>query len=255
MNLRTYRTLQALILGGLGIFLFSKVVDGRILFYINQRFVILVFLAAIMLILLAQLVLRERPSVQEEEVAHPHHDHAQDGHEHGGNQRQGWALFLLALPVLIGVLVPNRSLSASAVAMRGINTSSNLSVSGGSAQTLEIPSNERSILDWLRLFNETSDGESLSGQEADVTGFVYHDARLGADQFMVGRFTIACCVADAAALGMVVDWPEAAELPDSRWVRVRGLVGLTELEGSRLPMIEAQSVEFIPEPEQPYIFP
>jgi putative membrane protein len=255
MSLRTYRTLQALIMGGLGLFLFMKVVDGRILFYINQRFVILVLLGALGLIFIAQLVLRERPAPDDE---NGDHNHAHD-HDHGdgasSSERQGWALWLLALPLLFGVLVPERPLGVSALQTRGINTSPSMVIRSGSARALEIPSTQRSVLDWMRVVGENPDPSVYKGQMADVTGFVYHDIRLDTEQFMVGRFSLSCCVADAVALGMVVNWTETAELPNNRWVRVRGTVTLMDLEGRQVPVIDAQSVELIPEPAQPYLFP
>jgi putative membrane protein len=251
MNLRAYRTFQALILGGLGIFLFVKVMDGRILLYINRRFVILVLLAALALILLGQFILRERPPLQEEESVDPNHPGAEDRH----SSRAGWALWLLALPLLIGLLVPERPLGASVLARRGINTASSYTIQGSAAGALEIPSTQRSVLDWIRVVSEEENPAAIDGQPADVTGFVYHDNRLGKEQFLVGRFSIACCVADATALGMVVDWPEAAALPDNQWVRVRGPVHLIQLDGKTLPAIAGESVEPVPEPEQPYLFP
>ena len=263
MSLRAYRTFQALILAALGIFLMSKIMDGRILLYINQRFVLLVLLAALGLIFLAQLVLSERPALQDdpEGLEHPGHDHSgcdHTCHDHSheaGEQRQGWVLWLVALPLFIGVLVPERPLGVSALENRGINTNANMSVRGGASLALQIPSTQRTVLDWLRVFNESTDSQAYESQPADVTGFVYHDARLEGSHFMVGRFTLACCVADATALGMVVDWPEAAALSDNRWVRVRGPVSTFNLDGRNLPLIKAEQVEVIPQPEQPYLFP
>jgi putative membrane protein len=252
VNLRAYRTFQALVLAGLGIFLFAKVMNGRILFYINQRFVILVLLAALALILLAQFILRERPALQQVEDS-PHHDHSGEDDPHGN--RAGWALWLLALPVLIGLLAPERPLGAGALGTRGINMTSTYTIQGGSTSALAISPTQRSVLDWIRAVNEEPDQTVLDGQPADVTGFVYHDARLERDQFMVARFSIACCVADAAALGMVVDWPESASLPDNQWVRVRGLVHLAQLDDRTIAVIDAMSVYRVPEPVQPYLFP
>lgn len=100
MSLRTYRTYQALILGGLGVYLFSKVLDGGILLYINQRLVILEFLAALALILMAQFILRERPTIPEEGVR------ADSGEAWRQNSRQVWFLWLLALALLVGLLAP-----------------------------------------------------------------------------------------------------------------------------------------------------
>jgi putative membrane protein len=251
MNLRAYRAFQALIMAGLGIYLFSKVMDGRILLYINRRFVILVLLAALGFIFLAQLIFRERQkmNVDLDEAGETH------ASEHEDHPRQGWMLWLVALPLIIGVLAPERSLSVSALQMRGINTNSTLSTRSGSTRALDIPSTERSVLDWIRAVSEEPDEKLVEGQTADVTGFVYHDLRLGKTQFMVGRFSIACCVADAVAIGMIVNWPEAAGLPQNQWVRVRGIVRLVALDGKSLPGIDAQQINLISEPEQPYLFP
>lgn len=70
----------------------------------------------------------------------------------------------------------------------------------------------------------------------------------------LARFTLTCCVADAAAIGMIVRWPAAAELATNGWVRVQGPVQLGELEGRRMPVIEAHSVEAVPPPDRPYIY-
>ncbi|HMN62037.1 MAG TPA: TIGR03943 family protein, partial [Anaerolinea sp.] len=247
-----YRTLQALILAGLGIFFLVRIGDGRILLYINQRFVFLVLLGAIGLLAIAQVVMRSRPAAEHDDLSaeeHAHHDHAHD-------QRSGLALWVIALPLLVGVLLPARPLGSLAAATRGMNTNAPLTAgSAGGAQVNDLPSDQRSVLDWLRLFEQTSDPATLSGQAADVTGFIYHDIRLEGGQFMVARFSLTCCVADATAIGMVVAWPEAGKLPDNQWVRVRGPVETGQVEGKAVPLIRAQSVESIPQPEQPYLFP
>lgn len=247
MNLRTYRTYQAMIMTGLGLFLLFKVADGRILLYINQRFVILVLMAALALLTLAQVALRERPSVAEIEIHDP------DVHRHH-EQRSGWGLWLLALPLLVGLLIPQRPLGSSAVQNRGLNLGAVVSSSrpGSSVGIVGVPENQRDVIHWVRL---ASEGVDIRGARADVTGFVIHDLRLGAESFLVGRFAITCCVADATAYGMVVAWPDASSLPDNRWVRVRGLVSQVELDGRLVPAITAEQVDLVPEPQQPYLFP
>jgi putative membrane protein len=90
----------------------------------------------------------------------------------------------------------------------------------------------------------------------DVTGFIYHDIRLKEGEFMVGRFALTCCVADALAVGLVVTtWPGASQLPDNGWVRVQGTIIPYALDNQVIPGIKAQNVESIPEPQQPYLFP
>lgn len=249
MSLRSYRAFQALILAGLGIFLVSRVMDGRIMLYINRRFVLLVLLAGLGFIFLAQLIFRERQQIIADagEANHPH--------EHDDHTRQGWMLWLVALPLIIGIFAPQRSLSASAIQTRGMNTGATFMIRSGATNAIDIPSTERSVLDWIRAASEGGNGKLVEGQAADVTGFVYHDPRLSSSQFLVGRFSLACCVADAVAVGMVVNSPEATVLPDNQWVRVRGTVRLISLDGELLPVIEAAEILKVPEPAQPYLFP
>lgn len=113
----------------------------------------------------------------------------------------------------------------------------------------------RTVLDWLRAFDVAADPTQLDGAPADVIGFVYHDPRLEAGQFLVARFTVSCCVADAFVLGVAVDWPRADELESNGWVRVRGPIYASTVDGQMLPRIAAEQVESVPMPEQPYLYP
>ena len=257
MSLSAYRTFQGLVLAALGLFLLSKLWDGSILLYINQRFVWLVVFAAIGLVILSQVILQNRvPARDVESETHDHagHDHKHEDHDHA--TVSGWNLWWLALPVLLGLLVPARPLGTSALATRGITTSAPLNARGSSTSiSLELPSAERTVLDWNRTINYASDPFQYNGEPVDVTGFVYHDPRLQEGEFLVGRFTLTCCVADAFAIGMVVLWPAGTDLPDNSWVRVQRTFEVTEEDGQRTPTIQAQTVEQIPEPPQPYLYP
>ena len=50
-------------------------------------------------------------------------------------------------------------------------------------------------------------------------------------------------------------WPGAALLAGNSWVRVRGAVEASTLDGQRIPLIKAESVESAAEPSQPYLYP
>ena len=207
IDLRAYRTFQALILGGLGLFLLAIIGDGRILLYINQRFVILILAAALIFLLLGQAILAARPRSVTLESADERRETTQI-HELGHNHpetRNGWGLWLLAMPLLVGVLIPQRPLGSSAAALRGF--SSGVSMPGGGGDALSIPSTQRNVLDWLRAFDASGDPSSLIGQKADLEGFIYHDPRLPAQHFIAARFSVTCCLADATAIGVEVDWP------------------------------------------------
>lgn len=261
MTIRAYRTFQGLVLGALGLYLLSRIWNGSVLLYINERFIWLVVMAGIGCLILSQVVLQARFAAHKADVAKEDDLGCQDDachahHDHGHGAVSGWNLWWLALPVLLGLLVPARPLGTTALATRGIKTIAPINARDNSATfSFNLPASERNVLDWTRALNYAGDPAQFTDDPADVTGFVYHDPRLEEGQFMVGRFTITCCVADAFAIGMVVHWPEAEQLVDNSWVRVQGSIEIAEMEGQRKPTIRAYSVEPVPQPPQPYLFP
>jgi uncharacterized repeat protein (TIGR03943 family) len=246
MEIRRMRAFQSLILALTGFFLLEKIWSGRILLYINQRYVFLVLLAAIGLIALAQVVLQERKRIGLEE----------SGPAEKGEQLSYANLIWLLLPLVLGISIPTRSLGTSSLPTRGIEVTAPFLLQGSTGVTaLDRPSGQRTVLDWIRSFHASSDPMVLNGEPVDVIGFVYHDPRLPSSQFLLGRYTVACCVADATAIGISVKWDQAAALENNRWVRVQGKMGVGQLDGQSVPLIDAEQVIFVSEPEQPYIFP
>lgn len=256
-----YRLTQTVIMGALALYLAEKLWSGAVFFYINERFLPLIAFgaaAALALAVGAAWLWRRGPEAGAHEHDHDHdHEHDHDHPAPGGRQRfPVWTVALVALPVVLGVLIPARPLGASAVDNRGLNTTGPVTAASGSAvATLEIAPTDRSILDWIRAYNYAEDPAEYTGQSADVIGFVYHDEQLGAARFMVGRFTVTCCAADAAAVAMMVEWPDAGQLAENTWVRVRGPVRVAELNGRPIPLITAALVETVPQPDQPYMYP
>ncbi len=165
------------------------------------------------------------------------------------------SLVFLSVPLILGILVPTRPLSTASLDTRGMSLAAPVSIADQSFKTMDVKPDDRSILDWIKLFNYETDLSPYQGQEANVVGFVYHDSRLKTGQFMVGRFAITCCVADAFAIGMAVDWPESADLTGNTWVNVKGSVETLDIDGQKVPLIRASTVTVVKAPEQPYLYP
>jgi putative membrane protein len=111
---------------------------------------------------------------------------------------------------------------------------------------------ERNILDWLRAFGAADDPSAFAGQEATVVGFVYRDESFDAQQFMVSRFVVSCCVADATVLGLIVSWPDSLDLPLDTWVEVHGAF---QADQQATPVLVADRVTPTAPPNQPYLYP
>lgn len=249
MQKRLYRSFQALLLLGMCIFLASKLASGKLTYYVNLRFIPLTIFGIIFLAVLVQTlfteVKRSRQRAQDAE---------QDEHDHN-HESVSANLWFMLVPLLIGVLIPSRPLNSSAFATKGFNTNSPLVSADSSAKLFETPSEERNILDWIKLFNYETDLTPFIGQKASVIGFVYFDESLGENQFFVSRFIISCCAADGFAIAMVGEWPQTSTLEKDSWVLVKGTVQSITLHNQAVPLIQAESVQAVPIPEQPYLFP
>jgi uncharacterized repeat protein (TIGR03943 family) len=236
MSLRTYRLFQGLLMAFLGLFLLNRLWDGRILFYLNQRFIWLVLLAALGLLAMAQVVLQERARGAAE-----------------AEHRSPMGLVWLVLPLALGVLIPARPLTQEMVTVRGMQTQPLLLRAGAPARQVTIPTTQWSILDWTQAFVTAPDEQV--GRAVDVVGFVFRDPSLRSDQIIVGRFAITCCVADASAVGVVVQSDQVASFVEGEWVRVQGQVGWLDVNGESQLGFMADTIDRMDIPEQPYLFP
>jgi uncharacterized repeat protein (TIGR03943 family) len=254
------RILQAIVLAGLSFFLFQRFLSGKLFYYINDRFFLLVIFAAFFLFILAQTALSFLfkdllEDDEEQQNGHENHAHLHE-HVHSQSSSIPWSIILLAVPVLLGTIVPAKSLGANAINTKGIQTEARFETFE-SQKTLQVSSSptQRNILDWIRLMGNNNDPTDYIGQSAEVVGFVYHDPRLLDDQFLISRFTVSCCVADAFAIGLIVEWPDTYQLAEDTWVRVEGIMDVGNLNGSSMPLILADRVTEVSQPEQPYLFP
>jgi uncharacterized repeat protein (TIGR03943 family) len=233
-------SIKALALIGMGLFLYFRYISGTLLFYINERFVWLTFLAAIGFILVGASY-RYRP----------HHDH---GHSHGS---VSWAgLLLVFSPVILGLVVPPKPLGAAAMSNRDVSVMSLTSSSAPeNSAILSKPRGEKNVLDWAVEFQSANDPAAFAGKEATVTGFVYRDDRFATNEMMVSRFIVSCCAADAAPIGLIVRAENSADFADDAWIEVTGVFEPGRLDGEAVPILIADTITPVDVPEQPYLYP
>lgn len=97
--------------------------------------------------------------------------------------------------------------------------------------------------------------DQFIGKKVDISGFVYREADMAENQFVVSRFAVQCCSADASPFGFMVDSSLGKGLNKDAWVKVTGTLNATEYGGNRILKIDATKVERIPAPKTPYVFP
>jgi putative membrane protein len=248
MPKRWYRIFQAVLLLALFFFLGSKVVSNQLSWYINPRFVTLTQIGILFLGVLVYRLIRDM------EGSFAPQEHDEHDHDHTSAPVN---LLIMLIPLLVGILIPARPLGSATVSTKGLTTSSPIINSqSGNSQLVLLPE-ERTIVGWVTLFYYEEDIDQYIGEQASVIGFVYFDEDLPNGQFFVSRIILSCCAADGYAVAMIVDWPNAASLKQDTWVRVTGPVekALFADDPQVLPLIRAEMVEIVPQPDQPYLYP
>lgn len=96
--------------------------------------------------------------------------------------------------------------------------------------------------------------ERFQGRGVEFTGFVYHDGTMAENELAVARISITCCLADATVYGLLVR-SEQPIPPNDAWVRVHGRIGATRFMEEDIPVVQADRLEIIPAPDQPYVYP
>lgn len=232
--------LKAAILVGLAAYFAFNIANGNITNYVNERFSWLSYIAVLIFLALGGAVA----------IAAYQRHQAPRGYSHTPIT---WSILgIVAIPLVLGLAIPSKPLGADAV-------NGNISVQVASVDVASALAKDpltRNILDWLRAFTrDGTDPASFDGQPADLIGFVYREPAYPENYFMVTRFTMSCCVADAGAIGLPVYVENADDFADGEWVRIQGQFFAGQFDDTRIPILQARSVEITEQPEHPYLYP
>lgn len=160
-----------------------------------------------------------------------------------------WTLGVVALPVVLILVLPPATLSGYALGRRSGFVGSGVSVS-----TSDIASGTLSFIDVAAAQSSKSGMAALrsrAGEEVTLEGFVWRQDGAAADEILLTRYVVTCCVADATSAQVrVVNVPPGRFQPDD-WVSVTGRIYPL---GSEI-LVDASAVEAIPQPERPYLTP
>ncbi|HRU05467.1 MAG TPA: TIGR03943 family protein, partial [Candidatus Brocadiia bacterium] len=100
--------------------------------------------------------------------------------------------------------------------------------------------------------------DSHLGQRVTATGMVLRDERvlkvIGEKRFLLFRFVITCCAADAVPAAVAVEEVSPGKWEDSQWLSVTGEFGFVEKDEKRVPVLRKATVKPIEAPEEPYLY-
>jgi uncharacterized repeat protein (TIGR03943 family) len=97
--------------------------------------------------------------------------------------------------------------------------------------------------------------DNFIGKKIEMSGFVDRPEGVKDNQFVVARFAVSCCSADAAPYGVLVEFDNSRNFAKDSWVKVTGTIGKTEFNGNEIIKINATKVEKIPAAKTTYIYP
>jgi putative membrane protein len=173
---------------------------------------------------------------------------ARTAHPEPARGRDLGAVALLLVPVVVLTASPVTSLGSFAVDRRASFASAFVSSSE------DIATGDLSLADVAGATRVPELMNALvgrAGSEVSFVGFVDRDADMPADEFMLTRFMISCCVADALTVQVRVTSAPPGEFQPDDWVRVTGALYPVERE----VIVDATEVEAVPRPENPYLNP
>jgi uncharacterized repeat protein (TIGR03943 family) len=185
------------------------------------------------------------------------HAHDHDGVEAAEGIERALTYGLVLVPTVLGLVVPPRALSSSALGGESV-ASLLLSFGAGPAPARVVSPPDRTapladlpeLLAYLR-----QRGEAGVGQPVRAVGLVARSEALGPNEFALLRYTIAHCVADARPFSLLIVVREDAGWPSDQWVEVEGVLTSRERDGDRLVAIDASRVAPVEEPRNPYLPP
>lgn len=225
-----------------GAYLIFIYFSGKVQLLIHQDYAILTLISGIVLILFGGLGC----------VGLMKQKHFSPTGVHPNTKRE---LILVFVAIIAALVIHPAPLSTSTASVRksGLNDDAGLSRRTTPVARFIINSENRRLIEWVNLFNQNPEPSQYEGEKVKVSGFVLKDDDLPEDYFMIARFIISCCAADARPIGIPVHYnPTEQTLENDQWIELKGSLFTTELDGESIPAIELSQYQTIPIPENPY---
>ncbi len=171
---------------------------------------------------------------------------ARGGGEEGAvSRRYTLGLSAVVLPAAALLVLPPQTLGSFAASQQSL-------ANGYSAGSADLESGEVTLAAVAAAMWSKDSQKMLAeraGTEVSFVGFVDRREGMPADEFMLTRFLVSCCVADALGVSVrVVGAPPGKFQPD-QWVRVTGAFYSLGKES----IVDASGIEAVPRPEDPYL--
>lgn len=162
---------------------------------------------------------------------------------------------ILLFAAVVGFLIAPRPFVSDTAIQRGLQDSAIVTRVRPQSFRVNRSSESRSLIDWIRTLDVYPEPDAYAGQKVSVDGFVVYTTNLPQGYLTLTRFVITCCAADVYPVGMPVRFTQPkSEVPADKWFKVQGKMMTETLNGKRQAVIQANVIEPIPEPKNPYAY-
>lgn len=161
-------------------------------------------------------------------------------------RRDAFALGLVALPVVAILALPPASLGSYAASQRSA------AGAGVVASSPDISSDSVTLAN-VAAAQWSDDGMRAlvrhAGSDVSFVGFVTRREGMAADEFVLTRFLVSCCVADALTVQARIVGAPPGKFQEDQWVRVEGTIYPLSQE----VVVDAARIAAVPRPDKPYL--
>jgi uncharacterized repeat protein (TIGR03943 family) len=162
-------------------------------------------------------------------------------------RRELVVMAIMVIPVLLVVALPPATLGTFSAGKRAGFAGVGVTTSAG-----DIATGELTLVD-VAAGQTTPDGEralaARGGDTVDFVGFVTRYADTPADELLLTRYVVTCCVADATVAQVRVVNVTPGAFEDNDWVEVRGVI----YPIGREVIVRADTVQAVDRPDRPYL--
>ena len=225
------RVAGTVVLGAWAALFWFLLVSGRDAFYLSTRTEWVVPVAAVLLTLATFGRLASARAAQQEPL----------------RSRELGVMIAMVVPMLLITILPPATLGSFSAGKRSAVAGAGFSASAG-----DISTGDLTLVD-VATAQTTPEGERAlakrAGEQVDFIGFVTRYADTPADEFLLTRYVVSCCVADATVAQVRVVNVTPGAFADNEWVEVTGTI----YPIGREVIVNASTILGVPRPERPYL--
>ncbi len=225
------RVAGTMVLGAWAALFWFLLVSGRDAFYLSTRTEWVVPVAAVLLTLATFGRIASARAAQPEPL----------------RSRELGVMIAMVVPVLLIAILPPATLGSFSAGKRSAVAGAGFSTAEG-----DIATGELTLVD-VAVAQTTPEGERAlakrAGEQVDFVGFVTRYQDTPADEFLLTRYVVSCCVADATVAQVRVVNVTPGGFEDNEWVEVTGTI----YPIGREVIVNASTILDVPRPERPYL--